>query len=161
MTITQHNSVLHAFSVPNWSEICGVVDVLTVPRLSPIGKFRSIYAKMWSKELDIYIYIYISPGADPGFEVRGCANGFENSESREEGGICKNIRLLQYIYIFQIRCVSCTLFIAILYISSPLYNIVMKNRIWKNFMGGARPVRPPLNPPLITLSIIDTDFLYR
>ena len=47
MTITQHNSVLHAFSVPNWSEICGVVDVLTVPRLSPTGKFRSIYAKVW------------------------------------------------------------------------------------------------------------------
>ena len=47
MTITQHNSVLHAFSVPNWSEICGVVDVLTVPQLSPTGKFRSIYAKVW------------------------------------------------------------------------------------------------------------------
>ena len=63
--------------VPYWLEICGVVDVLTVPRLSPTGKFRSIYAKMWSKELDIYththtyiyiniyiciyIYIYISP----------------------------------------------------------------------------------------------------
>ena len=35
MTINQHNSVLHAFSVPNWSEICGVVDVLTVLLLSP------------------------------------------------------------------------------------------------------------------------------
>ena len=43
MTITQHNSVLHAFSVPNWSEICRVVDVLTVPRLLPTGKFRSIH----------------------------------------------------------------------------------------------------------------------
>ena len=31
----QHNSVLHSFSVPNWSEICGVVDVLTVLLLSP------------------------------------------------------------------------------------------------------------------------------
>ena len=45
MTITQHKSVLHAFSVPNWSEICGVVDVFTVPRLSPTGKFRSIYVR--------------------------------------------------------------------------------------------------------------------
>ena len=35
MTINQHNSVLHAFSVPNWSEICGVVDVLTVLLLPP------------------------------------------------------------------------------------------------------------------------------
>ena len=35
MMINQHNSVLHAFSVPNWSEICGVVDVLTVLLLSP------------------------------------------------------------------------------------------------------------------------------
>ena len=31
----QHNSVLRAFSVPNWSEMCGVVDVLTVVLLSP------------------------------------------------------------------------------------------------------------------------------
>ena len=35
MTINQHNSVLHAFSVPNWSQICGVVEVLTVLLLSP------------------------------------------------------------------------------------------------------------------------------
>ena len=32
-----------------------------------------------------------------------------------------------------------------------LDNIVMKNRIWKNFRGGARPVRPPLNPPLVNI----------
>ena len=35
MTINQHNSVLHAFSVPNWSEMCWVVDVWTVLLLSP------------------------------------------------------------------------------------------------------------------------------
>ena len=29
-----------------------------------------------------------------------------------------------------------------------LYNIAIKNRIWNFFRGGARPVRPPLNPPL-------------
>ena len=57
MTMTQHDSVLHAFSVPYWSEICGVVDALTVPRLSPTGKFRSIYA-VWCKELDISLYIH-------------------------------------------------------------------------------------------------------
>ena len=27
MTINQHNSVKHVFSVPNWSEMCGLVDV--------------------------------------------------------------------------------------------------------------------------------------
>ena len=30
MMKSQHNSVLHAFSVPDWSEMCGVVGVLTV-----------------------------------------------------------------------------------------------------------------------------------
>ena len=32
---SQHNSVLHAFSVPDWSEMCGVVGVLTVFLLLP------------------------------------------------------------------------------------------------------------------------------
>ena len=40
-TINQHNSVSHSFSVHNWSEMCGVVDVLTVLLFSPTGKFRS------------------------------------------------------------------------------------------------------------------------
>ena len=35
ITMNQHNSVSHTFSVPNWSEICGLVDVLTVLLLSP------------------------------------------------------------------------------------------------------------------------------
>ena len=35
MMINQHESVLHAFSVPNWLEMCGVADVLTVLLLSP------------------------------------------------------------------------------------------------------------------------------
>ena len=35
MTINQHNSVKPAFSVPNWSEMCELVDVLTVLPLSP------------------------------------------------------------------------------------------------------------------------------
>ena len=35
MMINQRDSVLHAFSVPNWLEMCGVVDVLTVLLLSP------------------------------------------------------------------------------------------------------------------------------
>ena len=43
MTINQHKSILHAFSVPNWWELCGVVDVLTVLLLSPI-RLISIYA---------------------------------------------------------------------------------------------------------------------
>ena len=31
-------------------------------------------------------WIYTTPGADPGFEVRGGAKGLENLESGEEGG---------------------------------------------------------------------------
>ena len=34
-TINQHSSVSHAFSVPNWWEMCGVVIVLTFLLLSP------------------------------------------------------------------------------------------------------------------------------
>ena len=55
--INQHNSILHDYFVPNWPEMCGVVDVLTVLLLSPTRKFREII-KMWCQELYIYIYIY-------------------------------------------------------------------------------------------------------
>ena len=63
MTISQHNSVSHAFSVPNWSEMYGVVDVLTALLLSPT-RLISIYTvgeivKMWRQELDMYLFIYI------------------------------------------------------------------------------------------------------
>ena len=40
----------------------------------------------------------------------------------------------------------------ILYILSPLYYIVLKKSYLKFFRGGARPVRPPLNPPLKVMS---------
>ena len=33
--MNKHNSVEHAFSLANWSEICGLVDVLTIVLLSP------------------------------------------------------------------------------------------------------------------------------
>ena len=52
-------------------------------------------------------------------------------------GICKKYTII-LVYIFQIWHVSSTVFITISYILSPLYNIVIKNRIWKNFRGGAR-----------------------
>ena len=61
MTINQHNSVKHAFSVPNWSEMCGLVDVLTVLPLSPtrcITIYRRTDRENIMQEL-IYIYIYI------------------------------------------------------------------------------------------------------
>ena len=35
ITINQRNSVSHTFSVPIWSEMCGIVDVLTILLLSP------------------------------------------------------------------------------------------------------------------------------
>ena len=31
---------------------------------------------------------------------------------------------------------------------------MIKNRIWKNFREGARPVRPPLNPPLSSVNML-------
>ena len=59
MTINQHNSAKHAFSVPNWPEMCELVDVLTASLLSPtrwISMFSAgAIAKMWCQELDIYI----------------------------------------------------------------------------------------------------------
>ena len=59
---SQHHIVLHAFSVPDWSEMCGVVGVLTV-QLLPTQYTAGEIAKMWCKEFDIYllanIYIYI------------------------------------------------------------------------------------------------------
>ena len=68
ITINQHNSVLHAFSVPNWSELCGVVDDWQFFYNRPPGKFQYTageIVKMWCQELHththtyIYIYIYI------------------------------------------------------------------------------------------------------
>ena len=60
---SQHNSVLHAFSVPDRSEMCGVVGVLTVLLLLPTQYTAGEIIKMWCQELDIYllanIYIYI------------------------------------------------------------------------------------------------------
>ena len=60
---SQHNSVLHVFSVPDWSEMCGVVGVLTVLLLLPTQYTAREIVKMWCQEFDIYllanIYIYI------------------------------------------------------------------------------------------------------
>ena len=59
---SQHNSVLHAFFVPDWSEMCGVVSVSTV-LLLPTQYIAGEIVKMWCQEFDIYllanIYIYI------------------------------------------------------------------------------------------------------
>ena len=65
MMKSQHNSVLHAFSVPDWSEMCGVVGVLTVLLLLPTQYTAGEIVKMWCQEFDIYLlaniytYIYI------------------------------------------------------------------------------------------------------
>ena len=60
---SQHNRVLHAFSVPDWSEMCGVVGVLTVFLLLPTQYTAEEIVKMWCQEFDIYllanIYTYI------------------------------------------------------------------------------------------------------
>ena len=56
----QHNSVLHAFSVPDWSEMCRVVGVLTVLLLLPTQYTAGEVVKMWCQEFDIYIYQLIS-----------------------------------------------------------------------------------------------------
>ena len=78
----------------------------------------------------------LAPRADPGFEVRGGANGLENFDS---------------IYISHIRFILYTLFSSIFYILTPLLvQYCNKNSYFEKIWGGARPVRPPLNPPLGT-----------
>ena len=61
MMKSQHNSVLHAFSVPDWSEMCGVVGVLTVLLLLPTQYTAGEIVKMWCQEFDKYLLanIYI------------------------------------------------------------------------------------------------------
>ena len=88
---------------------------------------------------------------DPGSEVRGGANGLENLKTGGGGGGGDYINIFKIfvVYIsqydiFQRRFSYDTLYLRPLY----FYNILIKNRILKNFRGGARPVRPPLNPPL-------------
>ena len=61
--INQHNSVIHVFSVPNWLEMCVVVEVLTVLLYyRPPGKFTvGEIVKMLCQELDIYYqYMYMT-----------------------------------------------------------------------------------------------------
>ena len=61
MMKSQHNSVLHAFSVPDWSEMYGVVGVLTVLLLLPTQYTAGEIVKMWCQEFDKYLLanIYI------------------------------------------------------------------------------------------------------
>ena len=64
MTINQHNSVKPAFSVPNWSEMCELVDVLTVLPLSPTrytagGISRILCKNSIYSYICIYIYVHI------------------------------------------------------------------------------------------------------
>ena len=63
MMKSQHNSVLQVFSVPDWSEMCGVVGILTVLLLLPTQYTAGEIVKMWRQEFDIYllanIYTYI------------------------------------------------------------------------------------------------------
>ena len=60
MTIDQHNSVYHVYSVlnsVNWSEMCGFADVLTVLQLSPTRSIlgTGTIAKIRCQEVDISI----------------------------------------------------------------------------------------------------------
>ena len=61
MMKSQHNSVLHVFSVPDWSEMCGVIGVLTVLLLLPTQYTAGEIVKMWCQEVDKYLLanIYI------------------------------------------------------------------------------------------------------
>ena len=53
MMKSQHNSVLHEFSVADWSEMCRVVNVYRPPDKFryPVGES----VKMWCQEFDIYL----------------------------------------------------------------------------------------------------------
>ena len=59
MTINEHSSVLHAFTEPDSSEMSGVVDVLTVLRLFPPGKFRYTAGEIVKCEVKNSAYIYV------------------------------------------------------------------------------------------------------
>ena len=89
--------------------------------------------------------IWQSTRADPGFEVWGGANGLDNLKTGGWGIV------LTY-FIFFIVCISQIRYISnmflIQYSISYLYNIVIKIVFGTKFSGGARPVCPPLNPPL-------------
>ena len=93
--------------------------------------------------------------ADPGFEVRGGANWLENL--KPGGGYIahfKNTIIMIYIYIHiwsTIRYISNTLLNTLIQysLSTLLTKYYNKKIIFGKFLGGgARPVRPPLNPPL-------------
>ena len=68
MMKSQHNSVLHMFSVPDWSEMCRVIGVLTVLLLLPTQYTAGEIVKMWCQEFDLYllanIYTYIDIDID-------------------------------------------------------------------------------------------------
>ena len=53
-------NILHAFSVPDWSEMCGVVGVLTVLLSLPTQYAAGEIAKRWCQEFNIYLLANIS-----------------------------------------------------------------------------------------------------
>ena len=93
-----------------------------------------------------------SPRADPGFEVRGGANGFDNLKTRGGGGgghIYFKYTTITITYIYIYIYISITIHFkisntTIFFIpTSPLYYIVLKNLIWNFFRGGRAPGAPP------------------
>ena len=105
---------------------------------------------------EVWIEIRKVSGADPGFEVRGGAkvaqmNGLKNLKRR---GGCKNIFQIRVFQIWYILNTVMMCHYNIVYLLSPLIQYCNTKSHLKNFSGGARPVRPPLNPPLGFLSEI-------
>ena len=79
-------------------------------------------------------YIAYIPGEDPGFQARGC--GLKKKMRRAEGGA-------KIVGVFREKN----------------HDFTPKNHIFSNFRGGARRVRPLLDPPLhsnatITMSMV-------
>ena len=63
------------------------------------------------------------------------------------------IIIIVYIYFQYDRFIWNTIFYHNIVYLKTLYKYCNKNRIWKTFSGGARPVRPPLNPPLVMVGL--------
>ena len=90
--------------------------------------------------------LYQTSGADPGFQVRGGAH--LKKLRRAKGYFVWKITILrQQIKFFPIAEGGAKIF-GVFRVKNP--DFTPKNLIFSNFRGGARRVRPPLDPPLLS-----------
>ena len=102
----------------------------------------AIWAVLWS--VDVFTPQPQWPGADPGFAVRGGANGLENLKSRGGGmgwGYCVNIFK---IYISITTYSKWEFLLQYHILKAPLYNNIVLKIVFIKFLGRARARCTPL-----------------